>query len=121
MHNFQWFVVEYSFDLNPVFVCFPCWQCLHKVLVGFMIWGISLTSSFLMTLKRLLKFMWPIISCHSQTSYSFPKQNFSFPISLNTYVFLEVLPTVAINFLDPSFIISHFYESNVSLRPWSHI
>jgi hypothetical protein len=52
---------------------------------------------------------------HIQPSSSFPRQHFSFPMSLNTYMFLEFLAVVAINFPKPVFLISHFYESNVSL------
>ena len=114
-------LIEYSFDLNMVFVFFPCWQCLHKVLVGFVIWGISLTSFLLMTLTRLSKCMCPIILFHSQLSSSFPRKHFSFPTSLNTYMLLEVLATVATNFLESYFLISHFCESKVTLWPWSHI
>jgi len=114
------FVVEYSFYLNSILVCYPCRQCLHIVVVDFEISGISLIASFLLILNRLSEFMCPIILCQIQLSFSLPLQHLSFPISFNIYLLFGVLTIVATNFPDPSFVISHFFYSNIILCPWSH-
>jgi hypothetical protein len=109
------FIVEYSFDLNSVLVCFPCRQCLHIVLAGFDILGISLTASFLLILTILSKFMCPILLCQIQLSFSFPKKHIYFPIAFKMYMLFGFLIVVATNFPDPSFLISHLSESNISV------
>ena len=114
-------VVAYFFVLNPIFVCFSCRQCLHKVLVGFVICGIYLTSCFFPRFIRLSKFIWPNILYQIQLSSSLPKQQLSFPILFKIYMLFGVLVVVATSLPNHFLQISHSFELNRSVCPWSHI
>lgn len=90
------------------------------MLSSFEISRISLSTSFLMILTRLLKFMCPILMCKSQLSSSLAKKQPSFLISSKVYISFGFLVVVSTNLLDFSLLILHFFESN-NMCPWSHI
>ena len=109
-----------SFVLNWTFVCLPCRQASHSVLEGFQIFGISRTTSFLLILTRLSKFMWLIHLCHNQLSSSLASRH-ALVASSRTYMSFGARLAVATILPYPPFLISNFVELNSIVCPWSHI
>jgi hypothetical protein len=56
-----------------------------------------------------------------QLSSCFPKQHLSSLISFKMYMLFGVLIVVSTSLPDPSFLISHYFELNISVCPLSHI